>query len=361
MDYIAAIEDVQRAAAEDGTSYMLVSMALSLDRHYKQALQVLREEFGWDRFTSDLGAELFTKVDKRVDQLFGAGAKGMPPETVLRDTIDAVGLSSAASTHIHVGLPEMSALSVRGVHFVMTHDPSSAQFGQTHDHHSLGIAFSKVNLHASDHNALRLVLHEYGHAFHFYTLKTGYPTLRRSMPRYLTEAIALVLESIADDGEWLTRFCGASVEDVRRLRKLRLARELYRLRENLAFALMECILTKLSVPMEHAWSAIASRLLYPDDNPIFIRGFERYHSRIVFHDASALITAMTLMIAFAIRRHLLVEPGPTLYAATLGPRLEELTAEAGDWYDMLSSYLGYDFRSVDVGENVAFLAKGVFP
>lgn len=361
MDYIAAIKDVQRATAEDGTSCMLARMALSVDRPYMHALQVLHKEFGWERFTSDRGAMLFAEVDKRVDQLFSAGTRGMLPETVLRRTIDDVGLSSAARTYIHVGLPDMLALSVRGVHFVVTHDLSAAQFGQTHDYYSLGIAFSKVNLHASDHSALRLVLHEYGHAFHFYTLKTIYPILRESMPRFFTEAIALVLESIADDGAWLTRFCGASAEDVRRLRQLRLVREIYRLRENLAFALMECILLRLSVPLEDAWSAIAGRFLYPGESPLLIRGFERYMSRLVFHDASGFNTAMTLMIAFSIRRHLLVEPGHTLYAATLGPRLEELTAGAGNWYDMLSAYLGFDFKSVDVGEHVSLLAKGVFP
>jgi hypothetical protein len=186
---------------------------------------------------------------------------------VLRQSVDAMGYRElAASIYHYPGRPQPAELWRRGIHIKTTHLPERPQFGKTDWMGGPGIALVDVNLCENGLSSYQVLFHECGHAIHLLSIRTKYESLRKSLPGFFMEGIAMFFDGTVFDPAWLQAHTALAASDRERLRRFSAMQRLFVLRENVAFALQNLLLRLIGDAAEYQpiEQILAARILYPD-------------------------------------------------------------------------------------------------
>lgn len=353
----------ERAVRRTPALIVLMGMAHSFDQTNAQVMEYLGKEFS---FTNDFApwdaAMLPERIENVIRREFSEYFCTRPIQTKLRSTLRELNLEDAnTSSYFYFRQPTLRGLSRDGIHVIVTRDSESLETGETHDHTAIGKLLCKAKISTSGFKSYRVLFHEYGHALHFNFLKSEYPSLRESFPVFYTEALATAFESMTSDPDWLETFTRLTPTQIMRLRRLRFCQEIYRLRENIAFSIIEtAAYGDLEVNMDETWCLVAKVLLYPSREAFEINDFSRYHQRLVMYQGSAEDTAMTIAISAAMRRHLAVANGGKFLSAAFRNSYEPFASNALDWNDLMRNGLGKEYDPFELGSDLLFLSRGVF-
>jgi hypothetical protein len=128
-------------------------------------------------------------------------------------------------------------------------------------------------------------------------------------------------------------------------------KEVFGLRENIAFALTELMIAESVGETEDIWRMVAKVCLYPDLKPEDNLVSHGHTERVVYYENSALNVVMSSCIASHIRTCIAGATGAAFYGAALKGALINFMKPGGglDWQDVVRAASGRDIEPEAIG------------
>jgi len=347
-------ESLERVVRENAVAGYLIEVSTATDNVYKKFLAAARKRVGesfapWDA----------PFVLARLTEEFAEATVGIYPNTGLEKNLRAAlidcGFQDEERSLYFANEDTNDATSANqfspGIHVRVTRDERRRQFGTTQDFGAISIARCELNLVTDGIEAYRIAFHECGHAVHFTNICSKYQSLRLNMPVFFTEAIAQVFESLPIERPWLAKNRNLSTSKIDNIRFLRALQEIFSLRENIAFALVELLVTESVGDFEQLWPVFAQTCLYPEIELKDLLVPTDHTTRLVFYQHSALNVALAMCLAAQIRNHVANRPNATIYLPGMKAGMIGFMREGGsaDWQDVMQRACGSPVDPETVG------------
>ncbi|HEV3040787.1 MAG TPA: M3 family metallopeptidase [Candidatus Angelobacter sp.] len=313
MDFLSLFARLDGAPLNVGIE--LLAIVDATDRAYARALEWICNQFELTEFRHSDVIFVQHQCKLRAEREFGAGFTLAQSLAALKSTLIYLGLEGDAhSIRALEGkyfTPEdQKSVFERHRQIIIRNrrEQSEKQFGECHDFDLTG-AFVDVNLFEDGIEAYRILFHEVGHALHFTNIRAKYATLRLDMPRFFTEGVAQVFQSLTIEPQWLQTHVGLTVDQAKCLRMLLDVTDIITLRANIAFALFETFAhicqdewkSQWEGKWRELWLSLSSRILLPGTSDVHATGYADYMDRMMFHNFSATDVAYAIWIREQIR------------------------------------------------------------
>jgi hypothetical protein len=351
------LDALDKAVLQNPTACFLAEMCVITEEAYSTFLRAIRQWVSgpfapWDSLY------VMAQITKALDLATASVYPRAGIETAVRKSLSDCGFHDEERLLYFDDepslVPDVSHRFRPGIHLRLSNDGTRRQFGSTQDFGVLQTTVSQLNISGDGLDAYRILFHECGHSIHFVNIKSKYQTMRLAMPVFYSEAVAQVFEALPLDAQWMKVNSGISAAEITRVRFLRGLQELFALRENLAFALTELLVTDSVGGFEDIWPLMARMYLYPAIAAEQVGAvMDRNHmERFLFYENSALNVVMSTCIGAYIRSHVAGTPGGSIYLETTKERMLEFMRPGGsiEWEEVVRMASGHSFHPEAVGE-----------